>query len=365
MTRVSTLFLTVLPSMIAGGFLFASAFGHAETGRDGQLGSWPAASDTATQRVLVAQADPWATPRSRRTPPTPPAPPAPPAPYVGGVPPVPPLPPMPARTHSRHGRGVSVSFHDGKLEVDGIADLIQGQLEGVADALDNLPDVPPDVRERVKERVKAVRKKVNARLGQLKSMDVDKIGPEMERMGDEIEKEMEGLDKDLEKLGSGFGKHFAQKFGKDLAKSIDQSQRNSAKDRDDDDGDSDDEDDQGAVAMPPGVDSDLDPAGLPPIADLKNLTLEPGQKVQLAKLRAEADRQVSAAKRSLDEMSSRLHDALGDGGASESDIARQIDSISAQEAIIRKARILTWVKARNVLHADQRKMVESAAKREH
>jgi len=358
MTRVRTLFLTVLPSMIAGGFLFASAFGHAETGRDGVLGSWPAASDAATHRVLVAQADPWATPRSRPArPPNPPAPPAPPAPYVGPMPPMPPVPTV--RPHGRHGRGVSVTFRDGKLEVDGIADLIQGQLEGVSDLLDNLPDVPPDVRARVKERVKAVRSKVKARLGQLKSMDVDKIGPEMERMGDEIEKEMESLDKDLEKLGSGFGKHFAQKLGKDLAKSIDLGHLNQG-----DSDDEDDEDDEDAIAMPPGTDSDLDPAGLPPIADLKNLTLEPGQKAALAKLRADADRQVSAAKRSLDEMSSRLHDALGDGGASEADIARQIDSISAQEAIIRKARILSWVKARNVLHADQRKQVEAAVKRD-
>ena len=363
MTRVRTLCLTVLPSMIVGGFLFASAFGHAETGRDGTLGSWPAASDTATRGVVVAQADPWAGPR-RSAPPTPPTPAAPPARYEGAMPPMPPTPPA-RRTHGRHGRGVSVSFLDGKLEVDGIADLVQGQLEGVAALLDNLPDVPPDVRARVKDRVQAVRRKVNARLGQLKSMDVDKIGPEMERMGDEIEQEMAGLDKDLEKLGSGFGKHFAQKLGKDLAKRIDLGHLNGNQGGDDDDVDSsdDDDEDKDAVAMPPGTDRDLDPAGLPPIADLKNLTLEPAQKAELAKLRAEADRQVSTAKRALDEMANQLHDALGDGGASETDIARQIDSISAQEAIIRKARILTWVKARNVLHKDQRKRVESAVKR--
>ena len=40
MSRARTLFLTILPSAIAGGFLFASAFGHADSGRDGALGFW-------------------------------------------------------------------------------------------------------------------------------------------------------------------------------------------------------------------------------------------------------------------------------------------------------------------------------------
>jgi len=362
MTRVSTLFLTVLPSMIAGGFLFASAFGHAETGRDGALGQWPAASETATGRVLVAQADPWSPPRTRRTP-VPPAPPAPPAPHAAPVPPMPPTPP----THrGRRGHnGVSVSFHDGKIQLDGLADMVEGQLEGITGMLDGMTDVSPEVRDRVRARVNAVRATVHTRLGKLKTMDLDKIGPEMERMGDEIEREMAGLDKDLAGLGDRLGKHFAKQLGKDLAKRLESSQPDADSDADnndaDDEDDDSDEDDRDAVVMPQG-DHDFDPASLPQIADLKNLTLEPSQKAELARLRADADRQVAAAKRSLDEMSDRLHEALDEGRATEADIARQIDSISAQEAIIRKARILTWVKARNVLHKEQRRMVESAAK---
>jgi hypothetical protein len=222
-----------------------------------------------------------------------------------------------------------------------------------------------------------VRKKVNARLGQLKSMDVDKIGPEMERMGDEIEKEMEGLDKDLSQFGDKFGEKFGQqfgktfeKFGKDFAKSFNVGpgapRVNVGRDSDrsdDADDNGDDDEDRAAVAVQPG--GDLDPDMRAAIGDLKGLTLDAGQKQRLAQLRAEADRQISDAQQELDAMSGRLHDALGDLGASEADIARQIDRISAKEATIRKARILTWVRARSLLSDDQRRRVEAAARRGH
>jgi hypothetical protein len=371
MSRVRTLFATVLPSMIAGGLLFGSAPGHAESGRDSALGSWPAAPDTTG--AVVAQADP----RPRSRPWGPPVPPAPPVPGTYAVPPVPPVPPMPSRVHGHsrsHGHGMSVSIHDGKIEIDGLEELVQDQLERVGEILDNLPDVPPDVRDRVKTRVKSVRDKLGTRLGKLKSLDLDKIGPEMERMGDEIEKEMEGLDKDLERLGATFGKHFAEKFGRDFARSFGPSHSASSHDRDnsdagDDDADAaddDDDDDKAATALP-GVDSDLiDPSDLrAAIAGLKDLHLDQGQKDLLAKLRTDSERQISDAKRELEAMSNQLHDALGDAGASEADVARQIDQISAKEATIRKARILAWMKVRTMLDQDQRKKVEAAARRHH
>jgi hypothetical protein len=360
MTRVRRLLATIVPSMIAGGFLFGSTSGHAEAGRDDTLGFWPAASDTATRPVVVAQADPWARPRPR-----PSAPPAPPAPPAAGIPPMPPMPPSPPSRHSRnHGHGVSVSIHDGKIELDGIEELVQDQLERVSDVLDNIPDLPPDVRERVRNRIRSVRDKLRVRLGKLKSMDLDKIGPEMERMGDEIEKEMEGLDKDLSQFGDKFGKNFAQKFGKDFAKNFGPSQVTPRHDRDNsDDADDDDDDDKDAVALPPDRDTDVDPsdprAALP---DLKNLVLDQTQKVQLAQLRVDSDRRVADAKRELEAMSERLHDALGNDRADADDIARQIDLISQKEATIRKARILTWIKVRGMLDKDQRKRIEAATK---
>jgi len=355
-SRARTLFLTILPSAIAGGFLFASAFGHADSGRDGALGFWPASSDAAGS-VLVAQADPRPSPRPRApVPPMPPAPPAPPTAAVPGVPPVPPAPP----TRRHHGRGMSISIHDGKIELDGIAELVQESLEKALDSLDNLPDVSPEVRDRLKGRIKGVREKIKNRLSRLKSMDLDKVGPEMERMGDDIEREMAGLDQELAQLGDKVGKGFAQKFGKDFAKSFGPQPGHDSDDADDDD----DDDDKDAVAVSPDI--DRDPADMgPAIAAIRGIALDQGQRDQLARLRAESEAKVQQAKRELEAKSSRLHDTLRNASASEDDIARQIEAISQVEATIRKARILTWVKARNVLRKDQRKLVEQAVERSH
>lgn len=352
MTRVRTLFATILPSMLAGGLLFGSASGHAESAGDSELGFWPPTPDTTAGQPVVAQADPR--PRSRA--------------WGPPVPPVPPMPPMPPRGHNRtrgHGHGMSVSIHDGKIEIDGIEELVQDQLERVAEVLDSVPDMPPDVRVRIKDRVKSVRDKLGARLGKLKSMDLDKIGPEMERMGDDIEKDMEGLDKDLEQLGLNLGKDFAERFGKDFARNFAPSRhdRHDRDNSDDGDDDADDDDDRPGVTLD---DDMIDPSDMrAAIAGLKGLTLGQDQKEQLAKLRRDSEQQISDAKRDLETLSSRLHDALGDAEASEADIARQIDQISAKEATIRKARILAWVRVRGMLDKDQRKKVEAAARKHH
>jgi hypothetical protein len=267
---------------------------------------------------------------------------------------------------------VSVSFHDGKLELDGVEEMVQEQLERVTDVLDNLPDLPPEARERARQRIKAVREKIRGRLGKLKSMDVEQIGPEMERMGDEIEKEMEGLDKELAQYGERLGRDLAQKLGKGFTKGFGPGPGAVAagRDRDNsDDADDDDDDDEDRAATPIAPVVEADPADSvdmrAAIAGLKNIALDPGQKAQLAQLRQAADRQIAEAQRELDRLSSRLHDELGDSAAGEAEIAQQIDAISSKEAEIRKARILTWVKARNLLRKDQRKMIESAARRGH
>jgi hypothetical protein len=351
------LFLTILPSAVAGGFLFASAFGHAETGRDSALGFWPAASD-ATGAVLVAEADPQPRPRA-------PMPPAPPAPPVAAPPGVPPVPPTPPSRHHR-GRGTKITVHDGKVEIEGIAELVQESLEKALDSLDNLPDVSSDMRDRLKGRIRAVREKLKVRLSKLKSMDIDKIGPEMERIGDDIEREMSGLDREMAQLGDKIGKSFAQKFGKDFAKNFTSQNNNFTGQNNDDDGDDDDDDDKDSVVVAPDSSSDPDPAIAdigPAIAAIRGISLDADQRAAITRLRAESEAQVQNARRELETRSNRLHDTLRNASASEDDIARQIESISAVEATIRKARILSWVKARSLLRKDQRKLVEEAVKR--
>lgn len=369
MNRVRLVLSVIVPSLVVGGFLFGSGLGHADAGRDGSLGDWPATSDHATG-VRVAQADPWGNGR-------PAGPPAPPAP---------PDAPVPYGRHTRN-RGMAVKIRDGKLEIDGIQELVQEQLLRVDDILDNIPDLPVAERMRIKARVRAVRGKLRSQLGRLKSIDLDQIGPELERMGDEIEREMEGLDKDLAPFGDQFGKSF-EKFGKDLAKDLTKNlsipaipaipgvpaapavpsrvvpSRRDADHSDEADSDGDDGDERGAAPMPPGadVDASADPADMrAAIADLKGLTLDQEQKAKLVQLRATADQQIAQAKRDLDEMSTQLHASLGDLNASEAEIASQIDKISEKEAMIRKARILAWVRVRSLLTKDQRKLVESAA----
>lgn len=359
MSRVRTLFAVVVPSVIAGGLLFAGVPGYAETSRDDGPAFWSAASDAAP--VVVAQAEPR--PRPRGWAPAPPAPPAPPSP---------PAVPLPPRVRGKHG--VSVSIHDGKIQIGGLAELVEAQLDGILTMLDHLPNVPPDVRDRVKGRVKAVRGKLVNRLGRLKALDVDQLGDEMERLGDEIEKEMEGLDKDLAKLGDQLGQDFARQFGQvgqDLARQFgqdfvkqfgrDMSRSFSARiDHDDDDDDDGDDEDELADA------EDLAPPDLgPAIADLKNkgLTLDAGQRQRLQRLSADARRQIEEAKRELDDQSNKLHSLLRDPSVKEGQIERQIDAISGIEARIRKAEILTWVKVRGVLRPDQRAQVEAAVKK--
>jgi hypothetical protein len=305
---------------------------------------------------VVAQADPWAgRPRARV-----------PAPPTAPVPPVPPVPPPPPPRKHGHNRGMSISIHDGKVEIDGIQDMVQEQLEAVTRMLDSLPNVPADVRERLKARARAVREKLKS-LGKLKSMDLDKIGPEMERMGDEIEKEMEGLDKDLEQLG----KNFSDKLGRNFAKrvgpgphppSVDHSDGGDGDDGDDDNDDDDDKD----AGLPPSIDDATDPSDVhDQIAALRALPLDPGQKAKLAKLRAESDEQIKAAKAELEEMSNKLHAKLGDAAVNEGEVSSLIDRISSKEAAIRKARILTYVRARKLFDRDQQKKIEAVVKKSH
>ncbi len=97
------------------------------------------------------------------------------------------------------------------------------------------------------------------------------------------------------------------------------------------------------------------------IDDLKNFALKPSQKDAIAKLRASSDLAVATAKKQLDEVSKKLETALADVKVSDTDVTRYVDQITANEAAIRKARLLAWVGARRVLDADQIKKLEAAA----
>ncbi|CAN5815852.1 hypothetical protein BH11MYX3_BH11MYX3_15180 [soil metagenome] len=340
MSRIKALFTVIVPSMIAGGLIFNSAPGHASAGGGEMFGFWPAASDVAAPSVA----------NPRPAPPTPPTPPTPAPPRTGPRPPTPPRPPRPGMG----GGGVSVSINNGKVQIDGLHDLVLGQLDSARDSIRNNSSIPKDVRDKILARLDKVRGAVDKRLSNIKITDLDQLESEMEKMGEEIEQAMDGLDKDMEKLGKSMGKDFSRKFGKNFGKNFTVNIGN-----DDDDNDGDDDDDIGSIDTP-DVDADDDDMK-EAIKDLRDLALKPDQKDKINKLRADSDKSVATAKKQMDELSAKLKAALANPATSDAEIGRYVDQISAQEATIRKARIVAWAQARRVLDEAQRKRVEDAA----
>ena len=76
-----------------------------------------------------------------------------------------------------------------------------------------------------------------------------------------------------------------------------------------------------------------------------------------------SERDVKVAKQQLDKASDALRRQLESGSTNEADISRAIDDVTRAEAAIRKARILTWVKARKELDDTQRRKVEARKSR--
>src|ERR1051326_6693219 len=126
MTRARKLSI-IIPSLIGGAILFASTFGSAN-------------------------------------PPTPPSPPPAGDPWGGGS--------HPTKRHHTHKHGISVSIHDGKVQIEGVHDMVAGQIEAVREMLRNNPSIPKDVRDRVLSRLDRVNGILDRRLGNLQATDL-------------------------------------------------------------------------------------------------------------------------------------------------------------------------------------------------
>jgi tetrahydromethanopterin S-methyltransferase subunit G len=341
MSRVRQLFMIVLPSMLVGGLVFGPALSQAHDGRDSivAFADDGGASDNAdvprrAERPRTAQGP---------TPPTPPKPPKPPRA---------PAPPHP------HG-GVNVSINGNRIDVSGIEGMVRGQLDGVREMIRNNPNIPPPLRAKILARIDKVRGTVDKRLSKLKGKSLEQMGEELEQMGEEIEQAMEGLEEELEQLGD--------QVGKDLGKNIQKNLKNkNFKFKFDHDPDPDDDEDVAdAIPMTPDLDDVDDGDMREALDDMKGMAIKPQQKEQIARIRAEADKTVTVARSRLDELSKKLEGALANPRTPTGDIERYVDQISAQEAAIRKARIVSWVKARAVLDDGQRKRIEAAAAKRH
>jgi hypothetical protein len=359
--------MTLLPAMVAGGILFGAAFGHASSGDDYAPGDDSAEHRAPARRTADA-----------RLPPLPPAPPAPP------VPPVPPSgwgPPPGVPGAGGPGR-FTVTSRNGRVQIEGLEQLVRHHLDMARDVIRNNPNLPPDIRDKALARLDRARATVERRLASLSAADLDQIGEEMEKMGDELEKSLEGLDDELEKLGEKLGKDFSRKLGRDLARGLSprirferhrdaddadhgrDAGRDAGRDNGDDDEDGDDDDRGGgardrAAAIEPDAEANVRGA----IRGMPDLTLRPTQHQQIVQLRATYEQQIAVARKQLDDASRRLEAALGDPRTSDADISRYVDQVSSYEAAIRKARLLTWVNARRLLDDSQRKKIEDAAGR--
>ena len=326
MSRARTLFSVVIPSMLAGGLLFGSAFTHADVGPDAGLGFWPAGA-------TVAQAP---------TPPHPPTPPTPP-PATPAKPPATPAPPKPPAPPAHHG--VSVNIKDGKVDISGVDEMVNEQIDNAKKSIEQAP-LSADVKAKLLARLDKTKAIVKKRLKDTKNLSPEQMGEEMEKMGEEIGAEMEAFGKEMEKFGDmmdkqwgGSGVHVHSHGGDD-----------------------DDDDDSTGTPMAPDVSVDTDDEDIKDaIKDLGDLALKPAQRDAITKLRKDSDKTVADAKKQIDQLSTKLHDALGNHTITDADVAKYVDQISAQEAAIRKARLIAWVHARAVLDEAQRKKVEDAA----
>lgn len=322
----------IFASILLGGVLFGSAFSQADSGQ--RYGNyWPSSDAT-----VVAQADPRPAPRPAPLPPLPPHSPA-----------------APVAPHAPHsGSGVSVQFHDGKLQIDGVSDIVDGAIHEAQEAI-KTSGLPADVRDKLQKHLDKVKEAVKTRLAHLDASNLDQLGEELSKMGDDIGKQMEELGKEMEKYGQQAGKDSMKNFGKNWSGRGAHFRWDS---KDDDSDDSDDNDDNDLPSAPDVDDADdLDDA----VKSLGDLSLKQPQRDQIQKLRADSDRQVAAAKKQLDQASDTLKKQLDNSATSDADIARSIDAVTQQEAAIRKARILAWHGARRVLDDAQRKKVEDTA----
>ena len=248
------------------------------------------------------------------------------------------------------GSGISITINNGKIQIDGIKEMVSEQLARAEATIKNTT-MPPEVRAKLEKRLAKVRATVEKRLDHLDATDLDQLGEELGKMGEEIGSQMDDFGKDMD----AWGKSFGDQLGKDLAKQLGKSFGPSHSGHHDDDDDDDDK-----LSSVPDVDDpdELDEA----VADLGDLSLKPPQRDAIQKLRTDSDQQVAAARKALAQASSALTKQLDNVGASDAEIAKAIDAVTQQEAAIRKARILAWHNARRVLDDAQRKKVQDAAK---
>ena len=264
-------------------------------------------------------------------------------------------------THRHRDHGISISINNGKVDIDGVQGLVDGELDKALEALDDMKGMPDDVRAKLRQRLGKLRGSLDKRL---RHLDLDNLDSDLDKMGEEIGKQMEQFGSDMDQWGRDFGKKMEHQFGQAWQRQwhhMSPPQPPQPPQPPGVHGWDDNDDDNQDMTM--SDDDDHDSVDDDAVKDLGDLSLRPDQREQIARLRSDTDRQVASAKAALEADSKVLRAALDNPSASDAEISRAIDNIAQQEAAIRKARVLAWHSARRMLDDGQRSRVEAAAKK--
>jgi Heavy-metal resistance len=267
--------------------------------------------------------------------------------------------------------------------LDGIRSLVRGRLQAARQAI-AAADMPPPVRAKVLARFDKVNAIVDRRLSKIDFKNLDQLEAQMEGLGEEIEAVMEGLEEELEEL---------TKADPRLRGQLKQLGKFQMKLSGHDDGDDDDDDDSGWSMPVPPVPPVPPVAAVPPVPPVAavppvppvppvpsyggydpsnlgsfddsafgsvDLKLRPDQRAGLKAARIQSEVQVKAATKALNRLSEQLNTALRNPNAQPAEVTGLVDAISTQEATIRKAQILSWIRARALLDPRQRKLLEDS-----
>lgn len=253
------------------------------------------------------------------------------------------------------------------------ADQARQQIDQARQQIVNDPNIPDAVRGKVLKRLDKALKAVEKKLGNLNfNGDWDAFGAQMEAFGESMSEAFDGMDGDFEDLGKdieqevakalkGRMKHFKGGIHIDI------------------DGDGDDDD---VMVLPvPPVPPMAPMAPMPPMPptpghggvtidmsdmdvaiDLDALDLQGGQRTALRQLIEDEQRAVQPAEEQLAQLSEKLREALENDNVDEATINKYVDQMSEREAIIRKARLNAWAKARRLLDDDQRQQIQRAGR---
>lgn len=271
----------------------------------------------------------------------------------------------------RAARAEKQAAKQAKQQVKMARKMALRQLEEARKQIRHAP-LPDDLRDKLDEKLDRVAEAIDRHMDRAAQGDMAQLEAEMEAMGAEIEKEMESFGTEMEAMGQHW-EEWAKQFEDQQGRTV-----MVFPDSKDLDFDFDfDPPEPPVPPIPPNVAPtaptapfpippaprrglDVDMSDLDISIDTGDLSLAPDQVDALHAIFEEEQRVVEPAREAIEQTSDALRDALEDPNVRESDVVRMVDDISQEEAKIRKAQILAWVKSRKILDEDQRDVVEKS-----